>query len=376
MSPYLPSTPTVARPGLRKALWALVLAFAPFAPFAPAATAAPALDTDAIDVLVAREMATNQVPGLALAIVHKGELRYAKGYGLADVENQVPVTPDSVFAIASVSKPLLALAVAHLVEQGKLSWSDPVAKHLPGTPESWRAITLAHLGNHTSGITRESPAFDGEKRQPDAELVTATYPLPLRFPTGSAMEYCNVCYFALAEVVSRTSGMPWPAYVEQALFKPAGMQHTRTTSVSDLVPRRVASYQLENGRLSNAREYVALRPSGAFLSTVNDLARFEAALQADRIVSAAMRRFMETPSLLNDGKPGTMNPAALGYGLGWEISEVDGRRRVVHGGSLAGFRTIYARYPDQGWAVIILANGSGAKRIALEAAIARLLPKL
>lgn len=376
MSPYLPPTPTVARPGLRKALWALVLAFAPFAPFAPAATAAPVLDTDAIDALVAREMATNQVPGLALAIVHKGELRYAKGYGLADVENQVPVTPDSVFAIASVSKPLLALAVAHLVEQGKLSWSDPVAKHLPGTPEPWRAITLAHLGNHTSGITRESPAFDGEKRQPDADLVTATYPLPLRFPTGSAMEYCNVCYFALAEVVSRTSGMPWPAYVEQALFKPAGMQHTRTTSVSDLVPRRVASYQLENGRLSNAREYVALRPSGAFLSTVNDLARFEAALQADRIVSAAMRRFLETPTLLNDGKPGTMNPAALGYGLGWEISEVDGRRRVVHGGSLAGFRTIYARYPDQGWAVIILANSSGAKRIALEAAIARLLPKL
>ena len=340
-----------------------------------AANAAPALDAAAIDELVQRELAVRNVPGLALGIVYRGELVYAKGYGRADLENDVPVTPDSVFAIASVSKPLLALGVAGLVEQGKLAWSDKIAQHLPGTPPAWRDITLAHLANHTSGIVRESPAFDGAKVQTEAALLAATYPVPLDFATGTKMEYCNICYFALAEVISRVSGMPWPAYMDKTVFQPAGMARTRTTSVEDLVPRRVASYSWVAGRQQNVPEYKAVRPSGAFLSTVTDLARLEAALYAGRVVSEATRRIMETPTLLADGSAGKMNPASLSYGLGWEIGDVDGRRRLSHGGSLAGFRTIYARYPEQGWAVIILANGTEVRRIALELAIARLLPK-
>jgi len=342
---------------------------------ASAASAGPALDGAAIDALVQREMVERNVPGLALGIVYKGELVYAKGYGQADLENGVPVTPDSVFAIASVSKPVLALGVAVLVEQGKLSWSDPIAKHLPGTPPIWRDITLAHLANHTSGIVRESPAFDGARVQTEADLLAATYPVPLDFATGTKMQYCNICYFALAEVISRVSGIPWPTYMATTVFQPAGMAGTRTTTVDDLVPRRVASYSWVNGRQQKVSEYKAVRPSGAFLSTITDLARLEAALHAGRVVSQAARRVMETPSLLEDGTAGKMNPASQGYGLGWEIGEVDGRRRMSHGGSLAGFRTIYARYPDQGWAVIILANGTEVRRIALESAIARLLPK-
>lgn len=367
----------VRRAGARVGLVVAALLCTPVAQAtgpAPPAAAAAALDTQAIDQAVQREMALQNVPGVALAVVYRGELRYAKGYGIADLERQVPVKADSLFAIASVSKPLLALGVARLAEQGKLAWTDPVAKHLPGTPAAWQGITLAHLASHTAGLVRESPAFDGEKLQSDATLVAATYASPLVFPTGTQMQYCNVCYFALAEVISRVSGVPWPQYMEQAIFAPAGMLDTRTTSVTAVLPRRVASYEWQDGRHLNAREYLALRPSGAFMSTVLDLARFEAALQSSRIVSPAMLAQMEAPTLLKDGTPGKIDPASIGYGLGWQVGEAHGQRRLSHGGSLAGFRTLYARYPQSGWAVIVLANSSSARRGPLEAAVTRFLP--
>lgn len=358
----------------------LIVAFASAAAFsaqtihADSRAASPVLDTAAIDQTISRLMAEQNIPGLAIAIVHKGELRYAKGYGKANIEHDIAATPDSVFAIASVSKPLIALGVAKLVEQGKLAWSDPVGKHLPGTPDTWRGITLAHLANHTSGIVRESPAFEGDKVKSDFEVVAAAYPVPLAFPTGTKMQYCNVCYFALAEIITRTAGEPWPRFMEREVFLPAGAKDSRTTSVRDLVPRRVASYEWKDGKHQNVREYVALRPSGAFLSTVNDLARIEAALTAGKLVKPDTLKLAETPARLNDGTVGKMNPNSAGYGLGWELFDAEGKRRVAHGGTLAGFRTMWARYPDQGWAVIILTNSTSARPNALEAAVAKLLP--
>lgn len=362
----------------RHRLLVLVVAIAAIAALparADSRAVAPALDTAAIDQTLTKLMAEQNIPGVSIAIVHKGELRYAKGYGKANIEHDIAATPDTVFAIASVSKPLIALGVAKLVEQGKLAWNDPIQKHLPGTPDTWRAVTLAHLANHTSGIVRESPAFEGDKVKSDFEVVAAAYPVPLAFPTGSKMQYCNVCYFALAEVITRTAGEPWPAFMQREIFAKAGAASTRTTSVRDLVPRRAASYEWKDGRYANVREYVALRPSGAFLSTVNDLARIEAALFSGGLVKPDTLKLAETPAKLNDGSIGKMNPNSEGYGLGWELSQVDGRRRVAHGGSLAGFRTMYARYPDQGWAVIVLANSASARPGALEAAVAKLLPK-
>lgn len=336
---------------------------------------APALDHRAIDATVKAEMDKRHIPGVALAVVHRGVLVYAQGYGLANLEHGVPVTPDTVFAIASVSKPLLAMGVARLAEQGRLAWSDPIARHLPDAPPAWQGITLAHLANHTAGIVRESPAFDGERRQPDIDLVRAAYPVPLDFPTGSKMQYCNVCYFALAEVIARTSGQPWPDFMARELFEPAGLQHTRPTSVSDVVPQRAASYEWRDGRQHTVREYVALRPSGAFLSSVRDLARFEAALVSGRLLKPDTLRQLEAPSRLNDGSLGSMRPDSLSYGLGWHVQDFQGWRRLTHGGSLAGFRSQYARYPDQGWAVIVLSNGAGTSSTALERAVSALLPR-
>lgn len=336
----------------------------------------PALNGAAIDEVIAGEMKAQNIPGLALGIVYNGVLLYAKGYGKADIENDVPVTPDTVFAIASVSKPVIALGIARLVEQGKLQFDDPVAKHLPGTPESWKDVRLTHLLSHTAGIVRESPAFDGERIKPDFEVVSAAFGVPLASPTGTRWDYCNVCYFALAEVITRVGRDPWPLFLQKEVFQRAGMRDTRTTSVRDIISRRAASYDWKEGRYENVREYIALRPSGAFVSTVNDLARLESELWGGRVVSAGTLRLMETPARLNDGKPARSSENSFGYGMGWDVAVIDGRRRVAHGGALAGFRTMYARYPDQGWAVIVLTNSTSGQSDTLERAVAKLLPVL
>jgi D-alanyl-D-alanine carboxypeptidase len=336
--------------------------------------ALPSVDTSGIDQLIAKEMAARNIPGLALAITYRGELLHAKGYGVANLEHNIPATADTVFALASVSKPMIALAVARLVEQKRLSWTDPISKHLPGTPDTWREITLAHLANHTSGIVRESPAFDGNTTKADFELISATYSVPLAFPTGTKMQYCNICYFALAETITRVTGEPWPQWVKRELFDATSMRDSRTTSVYELVPRRASSYEWKDGRYLNMREYVALRPSGAFLSTVKDIARLEAALTAGKIVSKAALDTMYAPTKLNDGQPGRMGNAPFDYGFGWDVGTVDGTYRVAHGGSLAGFRTMYARYPESGWAIILLANSTSTRSYSLERLVAKLLP--
>lgn len=365
----------------RNAFLAATLAlFAAANAFADATAAKPALNTAAIDEAVTKSMAELNIPGVALGIVYKGELRYAKGYGKANVEKDAAVTPDTVFMIASVSKPILALGIARLAEQGKLKLDDPISKHLPNTPDTWKDIRLTQLMNHTAGLVRESPAFEGGKIKPDFEVVSAAYSVPLVFPTGTGMQYCNVCYFALAEVITRVSGQPWAEFMEREVFQRAGMKDTRPTSQRDMVPGRALSYERLLGIQKVASEYTALRPSGAFMSTVNDLARLEAALHANKLVTADTWKKIEAPSRIRDEKSGDsklgkMRDGAMGYGMGWELSELEGMRRVAHGGSLAGFRTMYARYPDQGWAVIVLANSATARPGAIENAVAKLLPK-
>lgn len=338
----------------------------------PAAAApGPAVNEAAIEEVAAKVMREQSIPGMAVGVLHEGKLIYAKGFGKANLEWNQPVTPDTVFMIGSISKPMLAVGINLLAERGKLGLDDPVSKHIPGTPASWQGITLRHLLNHTSGLRRESPAFDGDKPQPDIELIKATFAMPLDFPTGSKIQYCNICYFTLAEVISRVSGEAWGSFMAREVFAPAGMTVTRTTSNVDLIPQRAGSYMLKDGKQLNVPEWAALRPSGAFASSLNDMARWEAALYANKILKAETLAAMARPGLLADGKPAPFGPPGGGYGLGWALSQVQGQRRVAHGGALAGFRSMHARYPDSGLAIIVLTNGAGARTEQIESLLAQ-----
>jgi len=315
----------------------------------PAAGQSQPLPADPVDAIVRTEMEKQHIPGLALAVLKDGRVVRSAGYGVASLELNVPVTTKTVFKIGSVSKQFLASGAMILVQDGKLKLDDGVRKHLEDAPETWSGVTLRHLLSHTSGIVREGPAFDGARIQPDIDVIRSAYPLPLLFPTGEKWLYANVPYFSIAEILARVSGEPWPEFMNRRVFQPLDMKATRTTTPSGIVPNRADGYEWRDGGFRRALEYQALRPSGAFLSTVEDLARWDAALYTETPLTRASREEMWKPVPLRDG-------SSSGYGLGWEIDTRGGKRVVHHGGTLTGFKSYFARFPDQQLSVVVLTN--------------------
>ncbi len=303
---------------------------------------------DSVDDFIHAQMRTQRIPGLSLAVLQDGRLVKAQGYGFADVSAKVPATPDTVYKIASLSKAVLAAGVLRLVQDGRIKLDDPIAKYLEGTPPSWSPISVRHLLSHTSGLVREGPAFDAMRVVSDAEVVRSAYSTPLRFTPGERHEYGNLNYFVLAEIIRTLTGRPWTEYMDTQIFKPAGMTSTWPTNTTAVVPNRAAGY-VDNDKLRPAPEWVALRPSGAFLSTVRDLARWDAALDAGQLLSDDSKRQAWTPTRLNDGK-------AAPYGLGWYVSIINGRRRVQHTGGMPGARAGFVKYPDDRLTIIVLMN--------------------
>jgi len=322
-----------------------------------------AVRADKVDDYVRAAMAKQHVPGVSIAVVRDGKVIKAAGYGMANVELNVAATPDTVFKIASVSKQFLATGIMLLVQDGKLSLDDKISKFLDGTPDTWKDITIRHLLTHTSGLVREAPGFDPLKIQSDADVIKTAYALPLVFKTGDKWQYCNVGYFSLAEIIHKVSGKPWGDFLKERVFAPLGMNSTRTTTMTDLVPNRANGYAWAKGKYENADIYFALRPSGAFLSTVNDLAKWDAALYTDKFLTKATRDQMWTPVKLNNGE-------TYPYGFGWELGPAGNHRQVRHGGALPGFRAEFARLIDDKLSVIVLTNGDGANAASIAAGIA------
>jgi len=310
--------------------------------------AAIAAQPDPVDDFIHAQMQQQNIPGLSLAVLQDGEIIKIAGYGLADIEGRVPATPETVYKIASVSKQFIATGIMLLVQEGRLGLDDAVSRYLQGTPDTWSAITIRHLLTHTSGLIREGPDFDPSRIQSDADIIESAYSRPLLFTPGEKWEYSNLGYFALAEIIRVASGQPWSEYLEEKVFVPAGMSATRTTTTSERVPNLATSYN-DNDRLLPAADWPALRPSGAFYSTVLDLAKWDAVLRSDAILSRETRRQMGTPVKLNDG-------STYPYGFGWQLGDVGGHRLVHHSGGMTGFRASLARFVDDGLTVIVLMN--------------------
>jgi D-alanyl-D-alanine carboxypeptidase len=235
------------------------------------------------------------------------------------------------------------------VQEGRLDVDDRIGRYLDGTPPAWEPITIRHLLTHTGGIIRESPAFDPWKVQSDADVIKAAYAVPLRFPPGTKWEYCNTGYFALAQIITRVSGRRWHQFLEEKVFRPSGMSMTAPTNVTPTLANRALGYTGDD-HARVADDWRALRPSGAFLSTVLDLAKWDALLYTDTVLTQATRRQMWTPARLNDGTP-------VDYGFGWTVRTLNGHRVVSHGGALPGFKAQLVRFVDDGVTVAVLTNG-------------------
>jgi D-alanyl-D-alanine carboxypeptidase len=309
---------------------------------------------DQVDDLVAVHLTKRHIPGLSLAVVRDGQVIKSRAYGVANVETNTAATPDSVYKIGSISKPFIAAGILLLADAGKLSLDDKASAYLRGSPQAWRDISIRHLLAHTSGLIENPPGFAPFQVQADPDVVASLYDQPLLFPPGDKWSYSNAGYFVLGEIIARASGQSWSTFIAQRVFLPAGMKSTRTTTATDLVAGRAAGYYYRwaDERWENAPNWIALRPSGAFLSTALDLARWDIALDSDTVLSRSMRELMWTPVNLNNG-------TAARCGLGWFVDSWCGHRRVHHAGQLPGFRGDYERFGDDRLSVIVLFNEDG-----------------
>jgi D-alanyl-D-alanine carboxypeptidase len=324
-----------------------------------------------VDALVQQAMDQQKIPGLSLAVIQNGRVDLAKGYGLANVEHQVPATPETVYQLQSITKSFTATGIMLLVEEGKLGLDDKVSQHLPGTPESWQAITVRHLLTHTSGIKDfiNEPTASLRLDVSEEEVLQATAPRPLNFPPGERYAYSNTNYHLLVMIIRRLTGKPYGDFLRERIFEPLGMKDTRVISLAEIIPHRAAGYLVERGVLRNG-EFVA--PSilgyggGGLRSTVLDLVKWDAALDTERVLKKSSLDQMWTPAKLNSG-------AATTYGLGWSVRQVRGHRCVSHtGGHVTGFATVISRFPDDRVSVIVLSNCRGAAVAKLSERIAGL----
>jgi CubicO group peptidase (beta-lactamase class C family) len=312
-----------------------------------------------VDRYIASEMRTQHIPWLSLAVVRRGRLIYVKSYGVATLEHPVSVKPDTLFQIGSIGKQFTATAVMLLVRDHKLGLDDPLSKYLPEIPASWQAVTLRHMLKHQSGIPQLTPPdrdlLDLRHDYTDDEYVRLASSLPLDFEPGTDSSYSDTAYVLLGVVINRVTGRFYGDLLAERVFRPLKMTRTRIISDIDIIPDRAAGYeQGPSGALQN-QAWVApalnRTADGSLYSTVLDLARWDAVLGGDRILSSAERRRMWSIDPLRDG-----GPPLLHYGYGWEINQLRGHRVIEYDGNWQGFQAAMARYDDRDLTVIALTN--------------------
>lgn len=326
----------------------------------PAPAARPATTAEAIDAMLAKAIPADG-PGAAVIAVKDGKTVFRKAYGMANLELGVPLAPDSVFRLGSITKQFTATAVLILREEGKLSLSDPITKFLPGYPTHGHVITLEHLLNHTSGIRSYTgiPGYMATKIQADLtpdQLVDAFKSEPMDFAPGERLEYNNSGYVLLGAVIEKVSRETYADFVADRIFKPLGMKATAYGAEGPILPKRAAGYTRNGETVLNARYLSMTQPysAGALVSTIDDLALWDASLYTEKLVKRASLEKAWTPAVTRDGQP-------THYGYGWAISTLRGARALEHGGGIFGFSTYGIRLPDDKVYVAVLANSDRPK---------------
>jgi CubicO group peptidase (beta-lactamase class C family) len=312
-----------------------------------------AIRADAVDDLIRSAMERQQIPGLALAVIRDGKLVKAKGYGFADIDQEVAVTAETVFPIASLSKPFLATAVMMLVEEGKLNLNAKISTYLKDTPEAWKDITVRHLLTHTSGIVRDDP-LDRRALPTEEEMVKAVRDLNLAFPPGEGWTYSNVGYNLLSLIIAKAADKPWEKFLKERIFEPLQMTATRRIENGEMGANQAMGYFWRGDAWRKAPRFRRNFASGALLSTVTDLAKWDGALRGEKLLKKVSLEKMWTPVRLKDGLPPDMPNG--GYGFGWHIGSVRGHRVIDHVGTRPGYTSYIGRFVEDGLTVVLLTN--------------------
>lgn len=324
---------------------------------------------DVVDDYVAAQLAAQHIPGMSLAVMRDGAVIKTGGYGFANLEMQSRASANTVYPLCSVTKQFVAAGILLLERDGRLSLDDPVGKYLDIAAENWRGISLRHLLTMTSGIkdyindplTPGGPPLGESRDFPKSdtsadEILRRVASLPLNFLPGERFAYSNTNYITLAYVITRVSGKPWHAFLRERIFKPLGMTHTGYDDPLAIVPNRADRYDVIGDlRSQEWRNSDWVNPTfwwqggAGLVSSVNDMAKWDAALRRRRVLTETDIQTIRVPQVLPDG--GTNS-----YGYGWNNDAYEGHGRMWHNGSVPGSSIHFARFDDGKLSVVAMAN--------------------
>ncbi len=336
--------------------------------------AVSAVRADALDDKIRSIMSERHIPGAAVAVVQNGKVVRMKGYGVATLEFNVPVTTETVFEIGSVSKQMTAAGIMLLVQDGRVSLDEKISEYLPNTPEAWAGVTVRNLLTHTSGVKSYSSldGFSLSERMTINDFIKKLAPYPLEFTPGEKNTYSNSGFNLLAYIIETQSGKKYMDFMRERIFIPLGMTKTGDRDPQFVIPLRANGYEWRqdrfNGRDGNLTD---LMGAGSIVSTINDMTKWEAALRGEKLLNAQSKKEIWTQFTFNNGKPSP-------YGFGWRISDVRGNKLIGHTGQTAGFGAAIFRYVDSDVTVIALTNLGelGMGSIIAIAAAKTYIPKL
>jgi CubicO group peptidase (beta-lactamase class C family) len=306
-----------------------------------------------IQEIVSREMARASIPGASVTVATGGEIRWSGSFGMADIENSVPMTPRTMLRLASISKSITAVAVMQLVERDKIDLDAPIQRYVPSFPEKQWPVTVRQILGHTAGI-RHYRGVEMNSAEHFIDLLTPMKTFagdPLLFEPDTQYSYSTYGYSLLGAAVEQVSGMKLVDYFQQRIFQPAGMNHIRDDSSLDVIPRRAHGYQLVDGKVLNCilSDTSNKIPGGGLISTSEDLVKFVLALERGKLVRKETFARMSTPGKLKDGK-------LTKYGLGLQLETLGEVAAVGHTGGQRGVQTNMVVVPGKGIAVALMLN--------------------
>lgn len=342
-----------------------------------------------IEAVITSEQAKAKIPGLSVAIAAGGQVRFAKGFGFADLENNVAAKATTLFRTGSIAKPLTATAVMQLVEQGKLDLDAPIQKYCRAFPEKPWPVTARQLLGHLGGVRHYK---GGRKESYGTELfasITDSLRIfkdePLLHEPGTKFEYTTYGYSVLGCAIEGASSKSYRDYMQEHVFKPAGLTLTRLDDQHLIIPDRARGYQQANvamypplppalkdqvptGTIVNAALHdTSMKvPGGGLLSTAEELARFVLVLNSGKLVKPGTVEQMWTSQKTKDGKE-------TGYGMGWQVSNNNGKKLVLHGGNQAGASSYLSFSPERGIAIVVMTNLQDAQLDGIVRGIAQIM---
>jgi CubicO group peptidase (beta-lactamase class C family) len=326
-----------------------------------------ALQVDAI----AKQALTRPTAGFSIAVASDGKLIFARGYGMANLEHSVPVTPETVFHIASISKNIESAVMLQLVDQGKVRLEDDVKRFIPDAPSHGHRITVKQLLNNTSGIhsfTSLPEASQNERHDlSHAQVLDLIRHKPPDFKPGTSWRYDNTAFYMAGMIIEKVTGQEYGAYVREHLFQPLGMSSATLGYAQMVLPHLASGYQVEDGKLVHA-DYLTWKlpfAAGAICATAADLVKWPAALESGKVLRAETLALMRAPTTLADG-------TKIDYGLGTRLGSLQGHAVFGHTGGGGGFRTVLVTFSEKRLTLAVLANTENAPSIHVATAIARL----